>query len=670
MKNTLGIVRNKWSANEKGYYFSALGFYDEVIYIDPKEVTYTYERDGSIPIISYNGFVLNNLSMLYTFGYQRAMLLLVQSLMLCGCPISDTYETLSRNGIGKVGERITAFKNNCGTTSYIFGSYSSGKRFFKTFSKEKFPLVSKPIFGNKGKGIEKLEDKQDALKYLQSYFSHTNDFIVLESFMNYVKEWRVYLIDGEIIFSYEKSKPEGSFLANLHQSAKSVPTSSNDKDMINHFVLHNISDVYQTGIYGVDVALTDKGTLHIIEINRTPGWKGVHDISSDIIFPIEVHRRLRKRARISLLPEDEKEITIVITGDTSFGENYQVRLAEKGKENILSSKGYDYSIENFDPILKQSDLVIVNLETPITDLNKSTLERKKEYLHWSDIKKTPETLNKHNIKVVSLANNHAIDYGQEGLKQTLDILREYDVKCFGAGLNKKEAMREVKYDVKLGKAHRRFVITAGSDYRSYYDKVFRYYAKSKRGGANSWSLKKAGGEIQDIRQNNIDAFIVAYPHWGGNYLEMTEKQQKLAHILIDSGADLVLGHGSHMLQGIEEYKGRWIVYSLGNFVFNSPGRFKKTNVDPLSIIARLHFSERNGNVNISLRLYPIFTDNRVTNYKSNFATYDQFIYSLNLLIKNSSPESHLVNKLRLGKDEIGNYFVIDLTSEAAHISPS
>lgn len=85
------------------------------------------------------------------------------------------------------------------------------------------------------------------------------------------------------------------------------------------------------------------------------------------------------------------QFKILFVGDLSFGENYQVQYKQKGGENILEERSYDYPLQNLKPILLQSDFVIANLEATITDMVKSPLtDMTKVYVHWTDAKKAPE----------------------------------------------------------------------------------------------------------------------------------------------------------------------------------------------------------------------------------------------------------------------------------------
>ncbi len=116
-----------------------------------------------------------------------------------------------------------------------------------------------------------------------------------------------------------------------------------------------------------------------------------------------------------------------------------------------------------------------------------------------------------------------------------------------------------------------------------------------------------------------------------------------------------------MLQEVEQYRGRWIIYNLGNFVFNSPGRYQKKNMDPFSLFARLDVAEKKEAMIFSLLLYPIFSDNLITNFQPHFVTDEQFHRVQELLLHRSSNEGHLRNKMGTGEDKFGRYLVFDVT---------
>jgi len=349
-----------------------------------------------------------------------------------------------------------------------------------------------------------------------------------------------------------------------------------------------------------------------------------------------------------------KGLSVLFVGDTSFGESYH-------KKSFFESKGYDHFLEKVDPLIQRSDLVIANLETPLTDLPKSPLFWKKKYTHWGDPRKAPTALKNHNIGFVSLANNHTMDYDVEGLLQTLQVLKESGIVSFGAGLNASQALKPLRRHLMLGDRSFHLVVASGFEYKRLYNYIYRFYAKEDRGGVNRWTRKDAAQQIRAIRQADRHAFIVAFPHWGRNYRFKTRGQTKLAHTLIEAGSDLVIGHGAHILQEIEFYRDKWILYSLGNFVFNSPGRYQKEHVDPFSLAVSLDAVDRDGQLSLILRIYPVFSDNRLTGYQPRLVTREELDRVRSILLQRSPDPVYLQKQLKAGKDEVGFFLALGIT---------
>lgn len=367
------------------------------------------------------------------------------------------------------------------------------------------------------------------------------------------------------------------------------------------------------------------------------------------------------RHPVPLVNVPGEQLSLIFVGDTSFGENYQEESERSGGENILKTRGYNYSLKNFAPFLRKADLVVANLETSVTDLPSSPLAGKKSYLHRSDLSKTPKALKEHNISVVSLANNHTLDYGTTGLQQFLKALKKHDIQWFGAGLDEASAVQPLRLSYLLAGQILRFVIAGGFEYRENYDEAYNFYADGDKGGTNAWTVDRAFKQVRAMRLANPNAFVVTYPHFGKNYAWKTKEQTRLAHALIDAGANLVIGHGAHLFQEIEQYRERWIIYNLGNFVFNSPGRYQKKKMNPFSLVARLDAAGKKDGMTFSLRLYPIFSDNLITKFQPHFVTDEQFLRVQKLLLRHSSSKEHLQDKMGTGEDKYGRYLILNVT---------
>ena len=114
------------------------------------------------------------------------------------------------------------------------------------------------------------------------------------------------------------------------------------------------------------------------------------------------------------------------------------------------------------------------------------------------------------------------------------------------------------------------------------------------------------------------------------------------------------------LQEIEQYKGKWIIYGLGNFVFNSPGRYQKRNAKPYSLAAMLNIREITGRFRLTLQLYPIFSDNLITNYQPRLADSQHLQEIRELLMSDNAGARRTTRMPGSSKDEIGWHFTLDL----------
>lgn len=356
-------------------------------------------------------------------------------------------------------------------------------------------------------------------------------------------------------------------------------------------------------------------------------------------------------------------LEILFVGDTSFGESYQERYARRGGENILETRGYDYPMAKVAPVLRDVDLVIANLETPVTDLKTSPFKGQKPYIHWTDVRRAPPQLLKNNIRTVSLANNHAFDYGVEGFEQTLRVLGDNGFAVFGGGGNEYDASKPLIIDATIGDHHLRTAVFAAFDASRKSLRKFGLVARRDGAGLSTLDPLRIGAQIRELRAEDPEIFCIAFPHWGPNYKWRTDRQSVLADQLLKAGVDLILGHGAHMLQEIEYRNGRWVVFSLGNFVFNSAGRYEKMNAAPFSLLAKLVAVPDVSGLTLSLKLYPIVTDNKLTGYQTRFVDKEEFAQFRELL----ATESASTTFDRFGHDGVGRYLELQLTSPGSRV---
>jgi poly-gamma-glutamate capsule biosynthesis protein CapA/YwtB (metallophosphatase superfamily) len=351
---------------------------------------------------------------------------------------------------------------------------------------------------------------------------------------------------------------------------------------------------------------------------------------------------------------------LTFLGDLYPGEYYQQRAEKTGGQNVLASRGYRYSFERILALLEGQDAILANLETPLTDAAVSPFRGRKKFLHFGDIAETPRLLTDLGIHHVSLANNHVLDYGAAGLEQTLAVLDKRGIRAFGAGGSSSSAAAPIVFPVKTAGGECSIVVAAGFEYRPGYDRQYAYYSDDDRAGVNGWPAAGAAGQIRAIREQYRDGFIIAFPHWGDNYTWRTPQQKATAEAIIDAGADLIIGHGAHALQEIDQYAGKWIVYSLGNSVFNSPGRYGKMGSINASLVARLslEWSPKMAKPEMSLKLYPILSDNLLTGYQPRPLLHDEASAIKGTLQWLNNTQANIEKALQLTKDSRGYCFQV------------
>lgn len=234
-------------------------------------------------------------------------------------------------------------------------------------------------------------------------------------------------------------------------------------------------------------------------------------------------------------PKPKKEnktvkITISAAGDCTLGIDSRYNSSFN---DYYKRKGSAYFLKKVKKVFAKDDVTIVNLEGTFTD---ATSRADKKFTFKGPAKHAG-ILTKGSVEVVNTANNHTMDFGKKGYADTVSVLKKKKIAYCNGGTIAYKKVKGVKIAF-LG-----FNALDG--------------VTSKTVKANIKKAKKAGAKL-----------IITSFHWGieRDYYP-NERQKELAHSAIRDGADLVLGHHPHVLQGIEQYKGRYIVYSLGNFCF-------------------------------------------------------------------------------------------------------
>jgi len=240
--------------------------------------------------------------------------------------------------------------------------------------------------------------------------------------------------------------------------------------------------------------------------------------------------------KISVSAIQEKQyIQLLFVGDLMFDRGIRYFADKNG--------GNDFIFDKISPALLKNNLVVANLEGSITDnksLSAGTSPGSTNNYFLTFNPSVAKTLFKNNIRLVDLGNNHISNFGADGIKSTQKYLNDAGVDYFGAPSGNSGKIENIN-GIKVG-----FV--------SY----------------NQFSDDRPLNVINEIKKIKLDADLVfVFSHWGNEYeLTQTSEQTNSAHQFIDAGADLVVGSHPHVIQPVEEYKGKRIYYSLGNFIFD------------------------------------------------------------------------------------------------------
>lgn len=225
------------------------------------------------------------------------------------------------------------------------------------------------------------------------------------------------------------------------------------------------------------------------------------------------------------------------------------------RSSVNKNLGGDYSklFENLE-ILKDSDILFANLEGPASDQGKNVGSK---YSFRMDPAVIP-VLKNAGVDVLSVANNHVGDWTESAFIDTLSRLKDAEILYAGGGNNKSEAEAPAiieKNGIKIG-------------FLAFSDKGPNWMEATEQSAGLLIARSTTLGEIVKKASSQADFLIVSF-HFGEEYQTTHDaRQEKLAHLAVDHGAKLVIGHHPHVVQDFEVYKESFIAYSLGNFIFD------------------------------------------------------------------------------------------------------
>ena len=233
---------------------------------------------------------------------------------------------------------------------------------------------------------------------------------------------------------------------------------------------------------------------------------------------------------------EPQSAVVIFGGDMMFDRTIRTAMEEKGGDHIFSC---------IDGVLREADMAVANLEGPITDypsISQYSKPRDQNNFTFTFPPSTASLLFAHNIRLVNIGNNHIANFGREGMTQTKSWLDTAGVRYFG--------------DPQSPEAER--------------------VARTMIGGIafsfvnwSDWTSDKTDHTVAQVKsERDAGRIVVVYTHWGEEYVSPPQRVRTLAHQFVDAGAEVVIGSHPHIVQEHEIYRGKYIYYSLGNFIFD------------------------------------------------------------------------------------------------------
>ena len=297
------------------------------------------------------------------------------------------------------------------------------------------------------------------------------------------------------------------------------------------------------------------------------------------------------------MPRDAGIVRLVFGGDFAPAD---------AAMSVLREAGYHYPYLRTDGLIRGADVAFLNLESPVTDSRVPTGLWKK-YMYRVE-PAAVETWKWLGLDIVSVANNHVLDYRERGLLDTLASLDEAGIEHVGSGRDAASARRPVIFQI----GETRVGFLGYLENQASFCLYEGLFATERGPGCAKLTRQDLTEDVRRLR-SQVDVLIVSV-HWGENYSGITAGQREYAKVLLDLGVDAVIGHHSHNEQAMLVRGRRMVFYSLGNYAWGAPGRDELR----IGLLARLLVEPRSANRAarvMGAEVFPIVTQNRLVRYQ-------------------------------------------------------
>lgn len=302
-----------------------------------------------------------------------------------------------------------------------------------------------------------------------------------------------------------------------------------------------------------------------------------------LLFPTSCNKEKKFEPKPRFLNHKRKDMVLVASGDFICARDF---------DKTVEKHGPDYSFIKAKEHFEKADIVFANLECVVSD-NAKLRSKNPKHINYNAPSTVIPAIKNSGFDIFSIANNHTYDLGASGLKDFRKHLEQSNLLFGGAGKNYKEASKPLIMKVNGLKIAFLFYNATGTNFCAGEKKAgyncMPFYKKKK-------ALKKLKKDLKKVRKADLVFLSI---HWGKNYKEEpTDKQVEFAHAAIDAGVDAILGHSSHIFQGVEVYKNKPVIYDMGDVFLR-----RKDGWDSRSFFFNINIKNTKFQ---SLELFPIF----------------------------------------------------------------
>lgn len=351
-----------------------------------------------------------------------------------------------------------------------------------------------------------------------------------------------------------------------------------------------------------------------------------------------------------------KTYILTFAGNTSLGDYYLSKPGYERHYKRLVNNPLSF-FEGFKPLTTISDYAVINFDSALID-NPTCFAGGRRLPNWDNPKRTVDVFKQLGISAVSLANDRVMNFGPDIMLKTKKEFEKAGICCVGAAENLERASKPIRLKFQGDKSSKVAYIFTGVYVFQRHLKDYHLNASKEKPGVNLLGasvLSRIVANIAYIRKTEPDALIIFFPHLRGlNYKQASQEVGDFCEKLLDAGADYILAHGSRMFDYlINKYEKRTNVIALGNFVFNSPGLYGKFNALPYSVIVNLELSEEKTGWQVSQKVYPFMSDNRINEFKAKLVNESE----IDKFSKFNHKESQRAYSNIFQKDSKGIYYL-------------